>query len=108
MDDQQSPKKRAIRQDRVTLKSEALGKLNQWSKQLGDRIKGTKISRSDIVDWLIESHADSLSDDEISDLEKSHFDEVKFAEWAVTQLKKARANGSITTLADLLKQSMLS
>jgi len=50
-----------------------------------------------------ETDSAQLSDREIEKLKTEHFDEVRFAEWALRQLKTAKAQGKALSLADIVK-----
>ncbi len=51
------------------------------------------------------SHTINLSESELNELEAKYFDEVKFAQWAVDELKAARARGDSVTLSELLSNA---
>lgn len=88
--------------DRVKINTDALARLNEWNKLIAQRIPGVKLSRSDLVNFLILNHAVDLSPVEIKELEVKHYDEVKFAQWAVEELKASRERGEVTSLAEIL------
>ncbi|MBI3556562.1 MAG: hypothetical protein HY074_09890 [Deltaproteobacteria bacterium] len=48
------------------------------------------------------SHAADLSAQETKQIEAEFFDELKFAEWAVKELKAAQARGERVSLADIV------
>jgi hypothetical protein len=88
--------------DRIVVTPEALQRLNGWLQTLEHSLKGVRLSRNQLVSWLISSHPESLSEEETSSIESRYFDEVKFAEWALRELKRSKAIGQSTTLAEII------
>lgn len=84
--------------DRITLPPSALEKLGRWIDLLQNKSAGIKVTRSDLVTWLINSHSENLSTSEISDLEGKFFDNLKYAKWAVKEIMEARARGEVLNL----------
>lgn len=105
MDEMNKPKKRQAHPDRITLKPEALQRLETWNSQLADHLKGQRLKRGELLHWLILSHSDKLSEAEVGQIEQEFFDEIKFAQWAVKKLKEARAKGQNLELTELIAQS---
>lgn len=98
-------KKRIRHPDRVTLHPDALVRLSEWSADLEKHLKGSRITKSDLVNFLILSHSVHLAEREIEQLKSRHFDEVRFAEWAIKELKRAKAEGRSVSLAEVLRQA---
>lgn len=88
--------------DRIKISPEALTKLGKWNDEISRRLRGVKLTRSDLVNFLILNHEEQLSSRELGALEKEFFDEVKFAQWAVEELKSARSKGEQVTLAEII------
>jgi len=103
MENAQDSKKRVKHPDRVTLTPEALSRLAHWVSDLEAHLKGSRVTKSDLANFLVLSHPGHLSEREIEQLKSQHFDEVRFAEWAVRQLKAAKAEGKDLSLADIMK-----
>lgn len=103
MDSEQKPKQRSKHPDRVTVSAEALTRLGTWAAEVGERLKGTQITKSDLVNFLILSHALNLSEKELSELSAAHFNEVRFAEWALRQLKEGKVQ-SLSEIVGLVGQ----
>src|SRR5690242_4727672 len=57
-----------------------------------------------LVNFLIMNRSDTLSAIDLSGIETQFFDELKFAQWAVEELKLAKARGDQTTLADIVSR----
>lgn len=96
--------KATINLDRINLKKEAFVRLNRWTSQANAALQGGRISRTAVLDWYISSHPESLSDKEITDLKSLHFNEEKFARWALNEVKKARARGEKMSLLEILNK----
>ena len=88
--------------ERITLQPKAKEKTERWLEQATHSIRGLNLSKSDLVNWLVESHADELSPEMLTRLRDAYFDEVKFTAWALGQLKEARERGESLTLSELL------
>jgi hypothetical protein len=96
-------KKQTSRRDRVTLDPVSVDRLNQWTEEANSQLKGTAITRADLVGFLISQHGPNLLPQEIQQLKAMHFDEADFAEWALKQLRRAKKQGETLSLVDLLK-----
>ena len=101
MDDQAESKPPRATQERVTISQEAGGRLDSWISELHTSINGIKLSKSDLVDWLIKSHSETLMPREVSSIKDRFFDDVAFAEWALHTLKEAKSRGDKLSLSDL-------
>lgn len=103
-----TPNKSKIRHpDRVTLKTDSLAQLSKWVDQLQLQSKGIRVSKTDLVNFLIVSHSPNLTEEEINQLKTQHFDEVRFYSWALSRLKAERAQGKNVSLADIVSSSQI-
>jgi hypothetical protein len=102
-DAQVDKKKEKQKQDRVSLDGESLERLNSWLVQLQEELQGIKVNRTDLVRWLISSHAVLLSRTEMESIREQCFDEVEYASWALKQVKKARAEGQKLSPQDVMR-----
>lgn len=93
---------RAHRPERITLDVSAMERVTAWMDDLASLLKGSTVNRTELVNWLINHHDRELSAQEVRGLEQAFFDEVKFAEWAVTELKAAQARGESVTLSEII------
>ncbi len=73
-------------------------------KDLQKHLKGSRVTKSDLVNFLVLFHSERLAEKEIEQLKGQHFDEVRFAEWAIKELKKAKAEGRNVSLAEVMGQ----
>jgi hypothetical protein len=99
--------KKQSRRDRVTLDPVSFTRLNGWIDQLMREVRGLKINRVALVNFLITSHASELTPKEVGELKALHFDEIEYATWALNELKKARENGQKISLDEILKSATL-
>lgn len=100
-----APRKRPQHPDRLTVSPEALERLNRWVADLEGRLRGITLTRNQLVQWLIMSHGADLSAHETKQVEEEFFDELKFAEWAVKELKSAQTRGERVSLAEIVSRS---
>jgi hypothetical protein len=98
--------KKQSRRDRVTLDPVSLVRLNGWIDQLTREVRGLKINRVALVNFLISSHATELTPKEVGELKALFFDEIEYATWALHELKKARENGQKISLDEILKSAV--
>ena len=53
MDEEKQVKVRQTYSDRITLKPESLCRIDGWLEQLENQFKGIKISRTQLINWLV-------------------------------------------------------
>jgi hypothetical protein len=91
--------------ERVTIDECLKDKLDRFRDQANQALNGiAQVTKSDVVNLIIELHDPLLSELELQSLKAKHFDEVRFAKWMAERLKAARAAGESLSLGDLLKQ----
>ena len=90
--------------DRIRINADAVKRLAVWSEQMGDRLRGVRLTRSDLVNFLILSHPETLSVAEMKDVQTQYFDEVKLVQWALVELVAAKARGEDITFHDIMTQ----
>jgi hypothetical protein len=94
--------KKQPRRDRVNLDPVSLARLQSWLDQFNQNFPTGKITRSDLINYLLSSRSESLSENELAGLRERFFDEVQLAEWALRELKAARNRGENSTLNEIL------
>lgn len=87
--------------ERVTLSTEAYEKAASWIAELTKERPGIKISVRDLVNFLVLSKKELLSDEK-AELGAQYYDEVRFLSQALKALKVARSRGEKVALGDLL------
>lgn len=89
--------------ERVALTESSIAKLNGWIECVTTKRPGVTINRKQLVNWLIDYHAATLSFAEEEILASQFYDEVKFLTHALGQMRRARARGEELRLETLLK-----
>ena len=99
------PKKRtkANANHRVVLSEESTRYLDRWLEQLRESSPGIRVKKQDLVNWLITQKGEALSSSDLKSVRDEFYDEIKLAEWALAQLKTAKAKNEKVALVDLLK-----
>lgn len=95
-------KKNQVPMDRIYLQGDAKDRIQRWADDLNTQFKGLRISKTDLVSYLIMSHDESLSADEAQDIRDTFFDQVRFASWILKELKEAQKRGETASIEDLL------
>jgi hypothetical protein len=88
--------------ERVALGPEAVTRLDAWVKQVEGSRPGVEISRRDLIHWLILERSESLNSDEVRALSDSHYNELRFLQYALKELKAARTRGDTMSLQDFV------
>jgi hypothetical protein len=89
--------------DRVTLLPKHLEKMDGWIHQITTRQRGVRLTRNDIVAWLIDSQPVELSPKDEKALGEMHYDEERFLKEAIREIRARKARGESGSLAELLK-----
>lgn len=91
--------------DRVTLNKDESEKINTWLQQIKESSKGfLDLTRSDLVNYLIKSHADALTAKEIKKIRLAHYSLIKHLNWITPQLKKALEDNDHELVFSLQKE----
>lgn len=90
--------------ERVALNLEAVARMEQWMSQIEKEKKGVRITRNDLVNFVLLRHAPVLSEEELTDIGKAHYSELRFYEWALKTVRKAQARGEDLTISMLREQ----
>lgn len=105
MSDANEAKKATKPIERVTISEVMKSKLQALCDQANETLQGmASISKSDIVNLLLEAHSGTLTKAETESLRAAHFDEVRFAQWMANRLKTARTSGESVSLMDLIER----
>ncbi len=97
-----SKKRKSV--ERVAITKEVSKRLDGWVLQLEEQAKGISATRADVMNFLLSSYPEELSAEDVRELNKRHFDEVKFTLWLARTLKQAKQNGENVRLEDLYKE----
>ena len=100
------PVKSGTKQDRSTLLPQVAKKVDGWISQINEKLSGAvSVTRSDLVNFFLEKLPDVLNKDQIEKIRDAHFDEVRFAQWALQQIKDSKKKGEPLTLKDVINMS---
>lgn len=92
--------------ERVTIEEPQKEKLNLLTSLANESLNGmATISKSDLVNMILEQHSSELSKLEIDSLRKTHLDIFKHLSWLQAQAKLAKESGNEVSLAELMKKS---
>ena len=92
--------------ERVTIEEPQKEKLTLLTSLANESLNGmATISKSDLVNMILEQHPNELSKLEIEILRKSHLDIFKHLSWLQAQAKLAKESGNDVSLAELMKKS---
>lgn len=90
--------------DRIVLSPEAVGVLRSHTDAIDAKFGGMiRLGLRDLANYLLIKRADALSESEIEDLKRNHYDEVKALRWAIAKLKQSKSNGDAASTADIFK-----
>lgn len=97
------PSKSQKAPERAIIAESQKEKLALLTAQANEALSGiATVTKSDVVNLLLELHGDKLNKIEIDRLRNIHFDEVKFAQWMANRLREARSSGESISLLDLV------
>lgn len=98
---QTKPKTQERGPERVSLNPEVVSRMEQWMSQIEDEKKGVRITRNDLVNFLLLQHPAALSEQQLSEIGMTHFSEVRFYTWALKVVREAQSRGENLTIASL-------
>lgn len=91
--------------ERLSLRKEEHDKLDSWVQELNTKFEGMiRLTKSDLANFLIRHHPAKLSNDELTLIEREHFDEVRWINWALAKIREAKKQGLSLTLEELMEQ----
>ena len=89
--------------DRIILKREERDKLDLWLAMLNQKYDGMiKFSKSDLANFLIRHHDESLSEMEMKLLGAEHYDELRWINRAIEKVRQAKRSGVALSLEELM------
>lgn len=88
--------------DRVILGKTEAELLAKWVEDFNRKADGLiKVSRADVVNFLIANHATVLSNEETQTLAIRNFDEARWLAWSMLKMKEAKKKGSRLSFDEL-------
>ncbi len=92
--------------DRINLSPDQSTRVEAWQKQIESAFQGAlKIGRSELVNFILDTAQETLSQPTLSKLFNQHFDEIRFLTWAKSKILEAKREGRTVTL-DTLRTSL--
>ncbi|MCK6596855.1 MAG: hypothetical protein L6Q37_00705 [Bdellovibrionaceae bacterium] len=92
--------------ERVTIEDRLKDKLNSLTAAANESLQGiAEVSKSDVVNLILNLHDDQLSKFETEELRKTHFDVFKCLTWLQNQAKDAKDKGAQVSLKELFEKS---
>ena len=88
-----TPKSRPRHPDRVALKPEHLTKIQSWIGQVTSKHRGVKLTKNDVITWLIDSQPDLLPESCEFELARRHYDEERFLRETLVNFRKHKTQG---------------
>lgn len=95
-------KQRAPKTERISLSEDANRRLDEWLKDLRLTYQGIKIRRKSLIEWLVLSHSIGLSASEKKCIKDTFFDDLQFAQWMVSRIKRAKDEGRSLSVRELI------
>lgn len=93
--------------ERISLTSTNLEVISRWTDKVKSELKGSRFTRSDMVNWFIEQRNADLSDKELVDIRHRFFDPQKALAWALAQLKEAQKSGQEIDVGKLVRETLV-
>ncbi len=103
----QPRKQRSHHADRMTLDEQAFRRIEKWSDQLREHLKGSRFTKNDMVNEIIKRHPEELTAIEVREIGKAYFDPARTLLWAAKQVKEAQKEGRELNLAELIDGAVL-
>jgi hypothetical protein len=91
-----------VRRDLVALTDLSSQKVNIWLEQIRTKKRGVKISKKDLLNWLIEKTPDILSNSDLNAIVEKFYDEEALLRQLLRDVKKAKIEGSSPLALDLV------
>jgi hypothetical protein len=88
--------------ERVGIEASSIARVQGWLKQATSQRAGIELSVKKLVNWAIEQIPEVLEPSQLKNLSDQFYDEVKFLESALLQIKEAKTRGEALSLQDLL------
>ena len=101
---QKIKKNKPVHADRVVLGEVEANILTKWINDFNSKAEGiVKISKSDLVNYLIAHHTSNISNEEIQQIASRYYDEARWLNWSLAKIKESQKQGIIYRLEDLIR-----
>lgn len=101
-EENQSESKEKIRRDFIALTEHSSQKITAWLDQIRTKKKGVKVTKKDLLNWIIERNSDVLSNSDLNAIVERFYDEEALLRQLLRDVKKARQEGSTEASLELI------
>lgn len=92
--------------EHVALSENAIQKINRWFEQINAK-KKIRLSRKDLVNWLIEKVPDNLSGSDLGAIVEAFYDDEAYLRQLLRDVKKAKAEGKDDSIDVIVRPKRL-
>lgn len=78
---------------KISISKEAEEKMNEMIKQVNEGFNGGRVTKQDLVSWLIQYFEKNYFINSIKKIRQDHFDQLAYLDSIVKEAKKARKSG---------------
>lgn len=90
--------------ERVLVGDTESKRLDEWIEVVDKKFQGfIKVTKSDLVNFLILDHQEQLSRDELERIKRTNYDEGRFLTWAVSKWKESQKIGDHFKMTDIFE-----
>ena len=98
------PKLKSQKVDRIALTSQSSKIANDTISTLLSKHPGISVNKKEFINWLVEDYFKELTPATEKKLFKKFYDEIKFLEKSIREVKKRKKSGEDISITDMLKQ----
>lgn len=102
-EENKSAKQRNQYPDRFSVDPENLVKIGQLLGQIVSSVRGCRVTRKEMLNWIVEKFPKNLSSQDLQELSARFYDEERFLKQALEELRSARARGETLALNTILQ-----
>ncbi|MCX6117346.1 MAG: hypothetical protein NT027_07390 [Proteobacteria bacterium] len=102
-----SRKPRSHHSDHVVLDDASIAKVSGWIHSINPKLKGSKVTKSDLVNWILSQQAHDLTENQQSEIEQHFFDPVKAVAWVTDEIQRRQKAGEKFDVQEFINASLL-
>ena len=99
------PKKPREKVDRIPFTEKSLDIIDSAIKSICEKYPGVRINRRGFANWLVTDYFQKLTPASEKLIYEKFYDEIKYLEKSLQELKKRKKNGEEVSIAKILKQA---
>lgn len=107
MNDTDNKKKRSKSSERVCLSKSNTKLVEQLLDQVEEALPNLKLTKFDMVNWLLQSRGPSLTKRELAVIERTYFDPVKALEAVIVEVKGRQGMGEALDVEAIVNEKLL-